>query len=77
MIGKTQLRLIARQVETLQGPLRCCGELVLAIQRALYGSETVCLSDEEQAEVRQFFRSRGANGGRLRAVPSPRRDAGF
>lgn len=74
MIGQHQLLRFANQIESLRGPLRCYGEFVLELQRALYGSETVGLSAADRVEVARFFKLRGGTGGRLRSVAARKRD---
>ena len=74
MIGHTQLIRIARHVEALHGPLHCCGDLILEVRRALYGSETVSLSAKEQSEVLRYFETRNAASGSLRALVAQRRE---
>jgi hypothetical protein len=74
MIDYSQLATIAHRLETLRGPLRCRGDLVLEIQQALYGSQMVCLSAEEQAEVLRYYETHGAASGSLWALAAQRRD---
>ena len=57
MIGRTRLDLITDALEHIHGPVRCRGELVLAIQRALYGSEAATLSADERAEVLRYLKA--------------------
>lgn len=74
MIGRAQLAVITRAIEATNGQPRCWGDLVLAIQRILYGSEAASLSPEEHAEVVRYFQTRGSASGSLRALAAQRRD---
>ena len=51
MIGKEILRRVVRDLEKRNGTTSCRGELILEIQRELFGSVRIGLKPRELAEV--------------------------
>lgn len=72
MIGKENLRQVVRDLENRNGTTSCRGELILEIQRALFGSVRISLEPSEIAQVFALIDDRSTQP----TQPSPKRRSG-